>query len=200
MPHAPHPFPLSWQRPLRAALLAAGTVWLTGCAPPLPSPLPSPAPQPPAASPGGPGAPGSATGPEQGGAPRAPGSTAPTAAAERQPPRPSNAANPRDYRKDAAGHLYALNAERIYKGMLQPNLYAVGVLQVDVDRAGRVMALRWMRAPQHAPEVVKEIERTVREAAPFPQPTRLGRVTYTDTWLWDKSGRFQLDTLTEGQL
>jgi protein TonB len=25
-------------------------------------------------------------------------------------------------------------------------------------------------------------------------------VTYTDTWLWDKSGRFQLDTLTEGQL
>lgn len=28
---------------------------------------------------------------------------------------------------------------------------------------------------------------------------RLGRVTYTDTWLWHKSGRFQLDTLTEGQ-
>jgi len=25
-------------------------------------------------------------------------------------------------------------------------------------------------------------------------------VTYTDTWLWDKSGNFQLDTLTEGQL
>jgi hypothetical protein len=28
---------------------------------------------------------------------------------------------------------------------------------------------------------------------------RLGKVTYTDTWLWDKSGHFQLDTLTEGQ-
>jgi periplasmic protein TonB len=25
-------------------------------------------------------------------------------------------------------------------------------------------------------------------------------VTYTDIWLWDKSGKFQLDTLTEGQL
>jgi hypothetical protein len=24
-------------------------------------------------------------------------------------------------------------------------------------------------------------------------------VTYTDTWLWHQSGRFQLDTLTEGQ-
>ena len=44
-----------------------------------------------------------------------------------------------------------------------------------------------------------EIERTVRAAAPFPAPARMGRVTYTDTWLWDRSGRFQLDTLTEGQ-
>jgi hypothetical protein len=24
-------------------------------------------------------------------------------------------------------------------------------------------------------------------------------VVYTDTWLWHKSGKFQLDTLTEGQ-
>jgi len=24
-------------------------------------------------------------------------------------------------------------------------------------------------------------------------------VTYTETWLWDKSGHFQLDTLTQGQ-
>ena len=30
-------------------------------------------------------------------------------------------------------------------------------------------------------------------------PARIGRMTYTDTWLWDKSGKFQLDTLTEGQ-
>jgi len=28
----------------------------------------------------------------------------------------------------------------------------------------------------------------------------MGKVTYTETWLWDKSGHFQLDTLTEGQL
>ncbi len=115
-------------------------------------------------------------------------------------PRVSNAANPRDYRRDAAQHLYDLNAERIWKGQLKPNLYAIGTLQVELDREGRVLRLHWMRAPSHAPEVVKEIERTVREAAPFPLPSRMGKVTYTDTWLWDKSGRFQLDTLTEGQL
>lgn len=38
------------------------------------------------------------------------------------------------------------------------------------------------------------------QAAPFPAASRLGPVVWTDTWLWDKSGRFQLDTLTEGQL
>jgi hypothetical protein len=113
---------------------------------------------------------------------------------------PSVARTPRDYRKDAAGHLYSLNAERIFKGKLPPQLYAIGVLEVDIDRKGRVTRVHWLRAPRHAPEVVAEIERTVRAAAPYPLPARLGKVTYTDTWLWDKSGRFQLDTLTEGQL
>jgi protein TonB len=28
----------------------------------------------------------------------------------------------------------------------------------------------------------------------------MGKVTYTDVWLWHSSGRFQLDTLTEGQM
>jgi len=111
-----------------------------------------------------------------------------------------NVANPREYRRDAAKHLYGQNAHRIYKGKMPAMLYAIGVLQVDVDGSGQVTRLNWMRAPKHAPEVVAEIERTVRRAAPFPPPARWGEVTYTDTWLWHKSGRFQLDTLTEGQL
>jgi protein TonB len=113
--------------------------------------------------------------------------------------RPSNATNPRAYRADAASHLYAANPERIYKGRMPPLLYAIGVLQVEVDNQGNVRKLDWMRAPKHAPEVIAEIERTVRAAAPFPVPARMGKVVYTDTWLWHKSGRFQLDTLTEGQ-
>ena len=103
----------------------------------------------------------------------------------------------RDYRSAAASHVYQRNADRIFKGKLPPLLYAIGVLQVDIDRSGQVTKLKWLRAPTHAPEVVAEIERTVRRAAPFPSPG--GTVTWTDTWLWDKSGRFQLDTLTEGQ-
>ena len=140
--------------------------------------------------------------------------TAVLAACGVSPPAPSSGAGPSGaapgkasaarsaaaYRQDAAKHLYALNAQRIYPGKLQPMLYAVGTLEVNLGRKGEVRSLHWMRAPRHAPEVMREIERTVRAAAPFPVPARIGYVTYTDTWLWDKSGRFQLHTLSEGQL
>jgi hypothetical protein len=112
----------------------------------------------------------------------------------------SQALTPRAYRHDAASHLYGKNTHRIYRGKMPPLLYAVGVLQVEVDAKGRVTSTSWMRAPNHAPEVMADIERTVRSAAPYPAPIRMGRVTYTDTWLWHKSGTFQLDTLTEGQM
>ena len=156
--------------------LAAGiALFLAGCAtPPLP-PAPKAAPP----------------------APPAPVAIAPPV---ELPTYVSQAATPRDYRRDAASHLYEQNLKRVYRGKMPPLLYAVGVLQVEVDSRGQVTSTSWMRPPLHAPEVIAEIERTVRLAAPYPAPVRMGRVTYTDTWLWHKSGLFQLDTLTEGQL
>lgn len=106
----------------------------------------------------------------------------------------------KDYRLDAAKYLYARNEQRIYKGKLPPFLYAVGVLDVTLDRSGNVISTRWARAPAHAPEVMAEIIRTVKEASPLPAPARLGPVIYRDVWLWHKSGKFQLDTLSEGQV
>jgi hypothetical protein len=142
--------------------------------------------------------------------PEKPGAAAvtPPAAAEAAPQvaatpamviKSSSATNPRAYRSDAAQHIYGKNQDRIWKGRMPPLLYAIGVLQVEVDGRGNVRNLNWMRAPKHAPEVIAEIEKTVRASAPFPVPARMGKVVYTDTWLWHKSGRFQLDTLTEGQ-
>ena len=136
--------------------------------------------------------------------PAAPVAPPPVVAAPAPAPEPeyshaSLAASAKAYRRDAAAHLYELNRGRIYKGRMPPLLYAVGVLQVDVDKRGQVEKISWMRAPRHAPEVMAEIEKMVRAAAPYPAPTKMGHVTYTDTWLWHKSGRFQLDTLTEGQ-
>lgn len=109
--------------------------------------------------------------------------------------RPASAA----YERKAANHLYQRYASRIYRGKLPAMLYAVGVLEISLSGSGQIQRLNWMRKPSHAPEVVREIERLVRAAAPFPS-TGVGSVSYTDTWLWDRSGRFQLDTLSEGQL
>jgi periplasmic protein TonB len=128
------------------------------------------------------------------------GTTPPPAQAPAVRARPSVAADAKAYRKDAAAHIYANNPTRIYKGKLPPLLYAIGVLEVDVDAQGQIGKIFWKRAPSQAPEVMAEIEKMVRNATPFPTPTRLGKVTYTDVWLWDEDGKFQLDTLTEGQL
>jgi periplasmic protein TonB len=168
----------------RARFMACLTaLWLAGCSTPPPPPPPkAPAPLPP---------------------PPAPVKVPVPVAQPVAPPKPqlptSNARTPHEYRVDAAKHLYKLNGERIFKGRLPPMLYAVGVLDVEVDKQGQVTRTYWVRAPGHAPEVMKEIEKTVRLAAPYPVPAHMSKVVYSDVWLWHKSGRFQLDTLTEGQ-
>lgn len=150
---------------------------IAGCA----TPPPPPAPAPPAPKPVAPPPPAAAVEPPFTGA-------------------VSGATTPRAYRRDAAAHIYSKNGDRIYKGKMPPLLYAVGVLETEVDAKGNVTSVRWMRSPSQAPEVMAEIVRTVKAASPFPAPAKMGNVVYTDTWLWHKSGRFQLDTLTEGQL
>ncbi len=155
-------------------------LWLTGCSTPAPAPTPSPT-----------------TTPTK--VPQVPAPVAlPAEPVKPQLPM-SSARSAHEYRVDAAKHLYTLNGARIFKGRLPPMLYAVGVLDVEVDKQGQVTRTHWVRAPGHAPEVMKEIEKTVRQAAPYPVPAHLGKVVYSDVWLWHKSGKFQLDTLTEGQ-
>lgn len=163
---------------LTAALLAA-------CSTPMPPP--------PVAAPKAPSAP----------RPAAPVATAPAPAPAAVIPLPqgtklSAAVSAQDYRKDGARHIYAQNGHRIYKGKMPPLLQGVGVMQMDIDSRGQIASMSWLRPPSHA-GARAEIERTARAAAPYPVPQRLGRVTYTDTWLWHESGQFQLDTLTEGQ-
>ena len=158
-------------------------LWLAGCSTTPPPPV---APALPAAS-----------------APTPAQQSAPVLVKPTEPVKPSlptsNARDAREYRVDAAKHLYKLNGARIFQGRLPPMLYAVGVLDVEVDKQGQVTRTYWVRAPGHAPEVMKEIEKTVRQAAPYPVPAHMNKVVYSDVWLWHKSGRFQLDTLTEGQ-
>lgn len=174
------------------ALSALGLGWLSGCStPPSSKPNPGPATSQVPSSPSQP----APSRPEA-----VPQAVIPAATPAQVPgPVKSAARNARDYRKDAASHLYARHSEHIYKGRLPPMLEAVGVLNVDIDRHGSVKSVQWMRAPRHVPQVMQQIERMVKAAAPYPVPQHMSQVTYTDVWLWHKSGKFQLDTLTEGQ-
>ncbi len=161
----------------RAGLALATLAWLAGCTTPPPPAAPTPAPV--------------------ARAPAAPPAAAPAPANRRV----SQASNEKAYRQEAARAIYAAYPDSIYKGKLPPLLYAIAVVETELDANGNVRDVRMLRAPSHAPEVTARVRDMIRKASPLPAPARLGNsVKYTDTWLMDKSGKFQLDTLTEGQL
>ncbi|RQP26076.1 energy transducer TonB family protein [Piscinibacter terrae] len=103
------------------------------------------------------------------------------------------------YKKDAARHVYKAYADKVYKGKLPPLIHAVVVLEVSVDNQGNVQDINTIRVPTHAPDVTAAVKDMIQRASPMPAPSRMGGVKFTEVWLVDKSGRFQLDTLSEGQ-
>ncbi|MFL6662138.1 MAG: hypothetical protein ACJ8G7_08145 [Rhizobacter sp.] len=111
----------------------------------------------------------------------------------------SAAETPKAYRLDAARHIYAAYPEKIYKGKLPPLVHAIVVLEMDLDEKGQLRSINLIRVPTHAPEVTAAVKEMIQRASPMPAPARMGGAKFTEIWLVDKSGRFQLDALTEGQ-
>lgn len=145
--------------------------------------------------------------------PGAPGEASPTASEEKSPAEEApggrdvstvrliTAQTPavRAYRKIGSAAIYKAYPTRIHKGKIPPLVYAVVVVETDIDATGKVVNVGFSRTPSHAPEVPPMIAELIRKASPLPSPGRLGAHTYVDTWLWDKSGTFQLDSRTLGQ-
>jgi hypothetical protein len=105
----------------------------------------------------------------------------------------------RSYRKIGARHIYQTYPKRIFKGKIPPLVYAVVVTETDIDSSGKVTGVYFSRTPSHAPEVSGKIAELIKGASPLPAPGKVGAHTYVETWLWDRSGQFQLDSITEGQ-
>jgi len=112
---------------------------------------------------------------------------------------PSNAETIKAYRMDAARHIYATYPHKIFKGKLPPLVHAIVVTEVELDASGHVREIRMIRVPTHAPDVTVAVRDMIQGASPMPAPARLGGAKFTEIWLVDKSGQFQLDALTEGQ-
>ena len=112
----------------------------------------------------------------------------------------SSAETLQQYRRDAAQHLYESYPLQVHKGKLPPLMYAVALTETEIDQDGRVRAVRFIREPAAAKEVMPWISDLIRKAAPFPAPLGLaGTQTVTEVWLVSKAGQFQLHTLSEGQ-
>ena len=87
---------------------------------------------------------------------------------------------------------------RIYRGKLPPLLYSVMLTETQIAADGTVVDVSIRRPPAIA-AVAPWVVQMIKRAGPFPAPAKMGESTIMEIWLVDKSGNFQLDTLTEGQ-
>jgi protein TonB len=113
---------------------------------------------------------------------------------------PSEAANEKAYRVDAARHIYDAYPAQILKGKVPALVYAIVVTETEIDARGKVLKVRVLRQPAAAREVTPWVVSMIHRASPLPPPARIGRVKFVEVWLVDKSGRFQVHSLTEGQV
>lgn len=108
--------------------------------------------------------------------------------------------NADSYRQVAARHLYDAYPTLVLKGKVRANVYAVMVTETEIDARGKVLSVRVLRRPAEAHEVTPWVVALIRRASPLPPPLPMKRVRYVETWLVDRSGQFQVRTLSEGQL
>ena len=114
-------------------------------------------------------------------------------------PRTSDAQTDQAYRREAALRIYESFPMHIYRGKMPALTYAIAITETDVRADGQVLEVRLVREPASAKEVGPWVVAMVRRVGQFPPLAKLAQVTYTETWLVDKSGKFQLHSLTEGQ-
>ena len=113
---------------------------------------------------------------------------------------PSDAPTAKAYRIDAARHIYGAYPAHILKGKVPPLVYAILVTETEIDARGKVLGVRVLRQPAAAREVTPWVVSMIHRASPLPPPARIGRVKFVEVWLVDKSGQFQVHSLTEGQI
>ena len=103
-----------------------------------------------------------------------------------------------DWKRVAAEKVYAVNRAQLFDGRPEHLLRAVIVVEVTVDREGRVTRSKILRSPGIA-SLDSVALGSLKAASPLPAPpTKLvarGPLVFSETWLFRKDGRFQLRTL-----
>jgi protein TonB len=119
------------------------------------------------------------------------------------PASPSRPAPPGldDYKIQVAQHLLQHNPERSFSGTLPPLLPAIVVLSITVDRDGRLTDVAVQRSRDDDASQIALA--SVRRSTPLPPPRELaqagGKLTFSETFLFADSGRYQLRSLAGPQ-
>ena len=148
--------------------------------------------------------------PAAGAAPAAPA----PGAAQSAPPTPPAASGPsigagprlapRDpaleqWKRQAAERIHAANAPQLFEGRPHHLLQGVIVVDVTVDRSGKVTRSKIVRSPGIA-RLNDAVLASLKTASPLPAPppalVKAGAITYSETWLFTNDSKWRLRTLT----
>ena len=92
---------------------------------------------------------------------------------------------------------------KVFEGIPPNPLYAIIVLEVQIDAKGGLRSVRNMRSPPHGAKERDAAIASVRAGGPYPAPPpRLlkgGVVKFTETWLFDNARKFRLRSLAAPQ-
>lgn len=153
-----------------------------GSAPPSPAVAPAPAASAPAPA-AAPSAPPATFGPSTGSGPRL---------ASRDPAL-------EQWKRQAAERIHSANAPQLFEGRPHHLLQGVIVVDVTVDRSGKVMRSKIVRSPGIA-RLDNVVLASLKTASPLPTPppaiVKTGAVTYSETWLFTNDSKWRLRTLT----
>ena len=106
------------------------------------------------------------------------------------------------YKANVARHIVGRNAERTFSGRLPPMLPAIVVVNITVDKDGQLTDVQVQRSRD--PDAARVALASMLRSGPLPRPEGLlaantSAVTFSETFLFDSSYRFQLRSLAGPQ-
>ena len=106
------------------------------------------------------------------------------------------------YKVEVAQRIYAASSD-ISAGRPQDLLRAVIVLSIVLDRNGQPSRVSIQRTPGD-PEAEQRAIQSVQRGAPYPRPSNAvlrgaSGIEFSETWLFNDDGRFQLRSLAQTQ-
>lgn len=108
-----------------------------------------------------------------------------------------------EYQKEVATAIVRSSANESFRGKLPPLLRSVVVLQISIDKQGMLPRVTMLRSNGFV-ELEKSAIAAVYRAAPYPVPGRSllaghSSITFTESFLFNNDGRFQVRTVAEQQ-